>query len=166
MLARNPPPDIGSGIKSARRSKTLGCILILLHDLDNLLLDIGKGLEWNVRNLVLNAVLFQTKALASEQDVGLASSGEVGDTVADEDDEGDGAVFAFELGLGAGFLDGAGFVVAQVTIVEPEGFPLRAGGVYLGVVGDDVDMCGLNAVSLSAAPLLWSRVMLEAFLNV
>ena len=96
----------------------------------------------------------------------MASSGEVRDTVTDENDEGDGAVFAFELGLGAGFLDRAGFVVAQVAVVEPERFPFSAGSIYLSAVGDDVDMCGLGTVSLSTAPLLWSRVMLEAFLRI
>jgi len=47
------------------------------------------------------------------------------------------------LGGGAGFVDGEGFVVAEVRVVSPDGLPFGAVGGDLGVVGDDFDVCGL-----------------------
>ena len=74
----------------------------------------------------------------------MACCGKVGDAISNEHYEGNGAIGGSESGAGAELGYGAGFVVAELTVVEPDGAPLRSRRIDLGVVGDNLDVGGLN----------------------
>ena len=92
---------------------------------------------------MLDAVFFETEAPTREEDVGLSCGRQVGDAVTDKDDERDCAIGGGEGGVTAVVGYGAGFVVTELAVVEPDRVPFCAGGVDLGVVGDDFDVGGL-----------------------
>ena len=139
-LGANSTPHIRARVEVARQSLALGLLIINLCNLDDFLLDIGKGIERNIRNLVLNAVLLKTEAAASEKNVGVAGSRQVRYTVADEDDHGDGAVFGFQL---SGFLvlvDGELLVVTQLIVMAPLDLPRRPILRDISLVGHNINV--------------------------
>jgi hypothetical protein len=103
---------------------TFGLLFILLHDAYDFLLDIGESIVTNVRNLVLDAVFFETKALSCEEDISLTSGRKIRNSIANEDDEWDLAFFGSFLCFCAGFLYGKSLVVAELGIVAPYWLPL------------------------------------------
>lgn len=137
FLGRNATPHVRTRVIPHRLADTTGLVLILTTDGLNLALDIGKGVEGGICDLVLKAVLLKTEATTGKEHVGFTSGGQIGDTVADEDDQGHLVRETFELGTGARLVDGEGLVVAEFIIVAPDGFP--GGAIDDGVVGDDVD---------------------------
>lgn len=52
-----------------RFSITFGNLLVLPGDVDNLLLNIGKGIESNIRDLIVPAVLLKSQSSSSKKDV-------------------------------------------------------------------------------------------------
>lgn len=116
---------------------------VLLHDADDLDLDVGKGVEGNVSDLVLAAVLLEAQAAARKQHVGFARGRQVRHAVAHKDDERARAVLRLGRRDGAVLLDGRCLVVAQRRVVPPDGCPLAVLR-DIGVVGDDVDVFALE----------------------
>lgn len=62
--------------------------MVLPCNADNLLLDIGKGVESNIRDLVIPAVLLEPQTPSGEKDICLTGSGKIRNTIADENDKG------------------------------------------------------------------------------
>ena len=141
-LAGDSAPHVGAGIEERRGAEAARLVQIFPHDPLDMRLDVCEAVVRDVRDLVVDAVLLEHQALAREEHVGMSGGGQVGDAVADEDDEGDGAVVALQLGVAAGVGHGARLVVAEVAAVDPKGLPLGTVAADLGVVGDDVDAGG------------------------
>ena len=74
-------------------------------------LDIRERVERDICNLMLDAVLLESQSSPCKENVGLASSREIGDAVADEHDERDGAVFSLQVSFGSRLLHAQSFVV-------------------------------------------------------
>ena len=106
ILAGNPSPEISSWVKPHRQTNTAGLPTIFNHNIIHLPLNIGKGIERNISDLILDTVFLEPETSAREEHIGFSRSGEVGNPVTDEDYEGDGAIFRFYLGLGLVFVDG------------------------------------------------------------
>lgn len=59
MLAGHASPHIGSRVEARRLALSTRLLLVLDHDLGDLPLDSGKGVESNIRDFVLDAILLQ-----------------------------------------------------------------------------------------------------------
>jgi hypothetical protein len=141
LLAASSAPHVRARVEVGRQALSFGLLVVDLCNLDDLALDVGEGVEGDVGQVVLVAVLLEAESAAGKEDVGFAGGGEVGDAVTDEDDHGDGAVVALEAGRVLEVVDGLCLVVAELGVVEPDGLPLAAVRRDGGVVGDDVDVC-------------------------
>jgi hypothetical protein len=140
-LATDPPPKVCSRITLRRHAQAASLLRVVRHQRLNLPLNVRKRVKRDIRDFLLDAVLFEAKAAPGKEDVCLSRGREVADAVANEDDQGDCAVVAFEFRGGTGLLHAACFVVAEIAVVQPERLPLGAGGVDGGVVGHDFDVC-------------------------
>lgn len=133
-------PHVGTWIEDSRKTLPLGPFLVEFGDLHDFSLNVRKGIEGNARDTVFDAILLQAKTAASKEDVGLASSGQIGHAVADEYDQRDGTVVALQLRCLSVFFDGELFIMAELIIVAPYGLPLGSVLGYGSVVGDNVDV--------------------------
>lgn len=122
---------------------TLGLDLVELGNSDDLALDVGESVVWNVFDLVLDAMLLEGKATTGEEEVALASCCKIADAVPDEDDHWDGTVLAFKLGLRLVLFNAEGFVVSQLGVVAPYWFPCVTFDINDSIVGDDLDAAAL-----------------------
>lgn len=94
-------------------------------NLDDLFLNVRKGVEGDVSQLVLDTVFFETKTATSKEHIGLTGGRQVGDTVTNEDDHGNGAVFAVEAGLVLVVVERLLLVVTELVVVQPDRLPCR-----------------------------------------
>lgn len=76
-----------------RLSGTSSLLGILLHNPDNLRLNVLERVERDMRDLAGPAVFLEPETSPGEEDIGLAGGGKVRDTFSDEHDEGYRAVF-------------------------------------------------------------------------
>ena len=80
-FAADPAPHVRPRVEVARQTLALGLRIVHLGDLDHLLLDVCEGVEGDVVDLVLDAVLLESQTAASEEDVSFAGSREIRDAV-------------------------------------------------------------------------------------
>lgn len=76
----------------------------------------------------------------------MASGREIGDTVSNKDNQRYAAIDGRAIAV---FGNGLAFVVPEVALVTPDGFPERSIRHNLSVVGDDVDAGRLTTSSVS-----------------
>lgn len=110
--------------------------MIIHHDFLELHLDVGKAVKGDVCDIVFEAVFLKIETLACEKHVRMASGRKIGDTVADEDDQGAAAIARSTVAV-LGY--GDTFVVAEVAFMAPDGLPVRAIRHDLGVIGNNID---------------------------
>lgn len=118
----------------------MGLFIVDPGDLDDLALDVGEGVEGDEREFVLDAVFLESEAASRKEDIRLSGGGEIGDAVADKNDQRDGAVVGLESGGFPVLVDGLSLVVPEICIVSPHGFPFAAVLGDLGIVGHDLDV--------------------------
>ena len=87
------PPEVCPRIIVRRLSGTSSLLGILLHNPDNLRLNVLERVERDMRDLAGPAVFLEPETSPGEEDIGLAGGGKVRDTFSDEHDEGYRAVF-------------------------------------------------------------------------
>lgn len=85
MFGRHFPPQIGSWVEFDGQTFTFCLGLVEFGNFGHFALDVGEAVVGNVFDVVLDAVLLECEASASEEDVGLAGCGEIGYAVSDED---------------------------------------------------------------------------------
>lgn len=140
ILAAHAPPHVRARVEARRHPLAARLLRVLPPDPLDLALDVRERVEGYVLDGVLDAVLLEPEAPAREQDVGLARGGQVGDAVADEDDERDRAVLAHQLGLPPRLRDRQRLVVAQLRVVAPDRLPRRPVRRDLRLVRHDLDV--------------------------
>jgi hypothetical protein len=122
-----------------RDTDTTGLLLVFFPQILDGPLDIGKGVEGLVGNVVLDAVFLESETTTRKEDVGFARGGEVGHAISHEDDQRDLVLAKFGLGEGPRLVDGKRLVMTQLGVVAPDGLPFRSVGIDRGIVGDDLD---------------------------
>lgn len=149
LLIGKASPQVGTRIESCGPAVTCCLPLIFLHDLLNFSLNISKGIESNVCNLMLFAVFFEPESSASKKHISLARGRKVGNPVTNEHDERNFVVICLFICYCSSLLDGQSFVMSEIRIMTPDGLPFRAVFCDLGIIRYNVDMCGLYPVRTS-----------------
>ncbi|KAG9680186.1 2,3-diketo-5-methylthio-1-phosphopentane phosphatase, partial [Aureobasidium melanogenum] len=140
LLGADTAPHVCARVEVAGQAFSLCLLVVDLGNLDDFLLDVGEGVEGDVGNLVFDAVLLETEAAASEEDIGVTGGGQVGDTVTDEDDHGDGAVVGFQLCGFLVFVDGKLLVMTELVVMTPLDLPRTTVLRDISLVGDNINV--------------------------
>jgi len=139
-LTGNSPPEICSWVVEFGYTGLFLGLAVVFDNAGDFAFNILEGIERDVGDLVLNAVLLKPEATTSEQDISFTSSWEIGDTVANENDQWGFLVRVAVRSLCPCFLNGSSFIVTEIGVILPNNFPLTPILRDQSVVGDNVDV--------------------------
>lgn len=107
-LARHTTLYVCTRVVGGGTSLSASPLFVFFHDPHELLLNARKGVEGDVCDIVLLAVLLEAESSPGEEHIRLSCGRKIRDSIADEDNQGNSAIVIshVSLGLFAGFLDG------------------------------------------------------------